>query len=91
VIAFKPQTFLQLSSELDPSFIDINKYINKNTIYYIYGDKTVNKEIDPLHHISHCNHINKYPNVHVIDKYEVDLKKLRDDGTLKKIIKDILS
>ena len=85
VIAFKPQT--RLARGLDKNYCDVKPYMNPGTTYYIYGDITVKKENDPLHHISHCNHINRGKNVHLCTDYVVDLRTMRDKGELEKIMK----
>lgn len=84
IIAFKPQTIIKSQKEIDNNYINLKQYINTTTKYYIYGD--INVVNDNLHHISHCENINIYPNVILNINYEIDLKKLRDNGTLKNIM-----
>jgi len=86
IIAFKPQTILKVQPQIDSLYADLKPHINTTTKYYIYGDIHIDKTKDPLHHISHCENINIYPNVILNTKYEVDLKRLRDKGVLKNII-----
>ena len=89
VIAFKPQTIIKSQSDIDDTYKDLKIHINSTTKYYIFGDKTIDN-IHSFHHISHCHNINIYPNVHLNSEYEVDLKKLRDSGVLKDIMKNAI-
>jgi hypothetical protein len=86
VIAFKPQTYLTHRTDIDKKYANLSQYINSTTRYYIYGDVTIDKMKDHLHHISHCENINSYPNVIVNTDYEIDLRKLRDAGILQAIM-----
>jgi hypothetical protein len=86
VIAFRPQTTIELQEGIDETYINLTEYINKTTKYYIYGDVSIDIEIDPLHHISHCERINICPNVFVNKNYAVDLKMMRDNGVLLKLM-----
>jgi hypothetical protein len=87
VIAFRPQTTVELQEGIDDKYINLKEYINKTTKYYIYGDIAIDIEKDPLHHVSHCERINISPNVYVNTSYTIDLKMLRDNGELLKIMK----
>jgi len=84
IIAFKPQTIIDLNEDIDINYINLQSYINSVTTYYIYGDATENIG---LHHISHCENINIYPNVILNREYKIDLRKLRDTGVLESIMK----
>lgn len=86
IIVFKPQTIIKPESGIDNNYINLKSHINTVTKYFIYGDLTVDKVKDHLHHISHCNNINIYPNVVLNTKYIVDLKNLRNKGILQKIM-----
>jgi esterase/lipase len=85
IIAFKPQTI-----SIQDKYTTLKPFINTTTKYYIYGDLTIDKEKDPYHHISHCENITIYPNVILNTDYEIDLKKLRDQGILKNIMQSII-
>ena len=90
VIAFKPQTIVpKQGNEYDKKYMNLKNIINKKTKYYIFGDISV-KETDPYHHISHCYNINNSANVILNKDYNVDLKKMRDDGSLLKIFNSII-
>jgi hypothetical protein len=91
VIAFIPQTIINLQKDIDNKYLNLKKYINTLTKYFIYGDININKETDPYHHISHCENINIYPNVYLNKEYELDLKKLRDNSILIDIMKSCIN
>lgn len=89
VLAFQPQTDIHLVNDvectkLDSRFTDIKPYINSLTEYILYGN--YNALSGSMHHILHCRRISDAPNVSLIRMPEVNLKKLRDEGTLKQII-----
>ena len=89
VLAFQPQTDLLLvndveSERLDKNFTDIKPYINSVTEYVLYGN--YNARSGGMHHISHCRRISDASNVSLIRMPDINLKKMRDDGTLKQII-----
>jgi predicted esterase YcpF (UPF0227 family) len=86
IIAFKPQTIIKPQKDIDNNYLNLKQYINTTTKYYIYGDINIDKNTDYLHHISHCENINIYPNIFLNREYEIDLKKLRDKGILKNIM-----
>lgn len=86
IIAFKPQTIIKPECYTNNEYINLKSHINSVTKYFIYGDLTVDKIKDNLHHISHCKNINIYPNVDLNTKYVVDLKNLRNKGILQKIM-----
>ena len=91
VIAFKPQTVLPyVSPVFDPRYVDLKSVVNMVTQYYIYGDLTIDSKDDAYHHISHCENIVVGKNVVLNTDYEVDLKKMRDNGHLYKIMNMII-
>ena len=94
VIAFKPQTYLTSSEKTtDPRYMNLKEVVttqNTATWYYIYGDPTVSNNIDPFHHISHCENIAAHPNVTIVPIPGLDLQRLRDQGGLLKIFESIL-
>lgn len=86
VISFIPQTILKDSINLNYS--NLKDIINKNTKYILYGDKSI-KDINNPHHISHCENIECFTNVKIIKRVGCNLKKLRDNGFIKKTIDNI--
>lgn len=87
VIGFIPQTILD--EPIDLKYCNLKNIINKNTKYVICGDTSViNKNGN--HHISHCENIECFSNVKIIKMNGVDMKRLRDNGFIKKLIDDIL-
>lgn len=92
VIAFIPPTQINIPGDTrkyDEKYIDLLPLINNSTKYYLYGDLSV-KDIYNSHHIEHCNRLKIYPNVVVKEYDNLDIKKLRNDGELLKIFKDVL-
>jgi hypothetical protein len=90
VIAFKPQTIVDILSDMNSDYRNINKFIQPHTKYFIYGDLSVDIEKDPLHHYSHCENIELFPNVIIDTSHDVDLKKWRDKGILKKKMESVI-
>jgi hypothetical protein len=84
VVAFIPPT-IRHDENIDEKYRDISKYINTTTNYYLYGDLSVSNKTDP-HHISQCERISHHPNVFIIKKYQINLKKMRDSGELYQIL-----
>jgi hypothetical protein len=64
------------------------KYFNIK--YVLYGDLN-EKNKDSGHHISQCENLEEFSNVNVIRLKDLDMKTLRDNGTIKQIIDNILS
>lgn len=91
VLAFIPQTkLLKDNPDYNDKYKDLEQIINNKTNYYLYGDLSV-KNINNCHHISHCERINKYPNV-FLEKYDnFNIKVLRNNGKLLDIIQKIIS
>jgi hypothetical protein len=91
IIAFRPQTIITpneylTSEDIDSSYSDLKPFINTTTKYFIYGDPDIKLEIDPLHHVFHCERINIYPNVVVNTDYRISVRVLRDKGILQQIM-----
>jgi hypothetical protein len=86
VISFIPQTILD--NPIRPKYKNLKQIINNNTQYLLYGDTS--KNVNDLHHIRHCNNLQEFKNVNIIKQNNCVLKKLRDDGVIKKIIDDII-
>ncbi len=89
VIAFIPQTILR-HIKVDENYIDISKYINATTNYYLYGDISINCKMD-YHHISQCERIAHHPNVNIIKKMRINMKSMRDTGELYSILNNIIN
>ena len=63
--------------------------VNNQTNYILYGDTKIKNENDN-HHISQCNNLNCFQNVKIIYNKGLNMRVLRDNGTIKKIIDNIL-
>jgi predicted esterase YcpF (UPF0227 family) len=88
VISFIPQTILE--NPIDSNYSNLKDIINKTTKYTIYGNTNTN---DTLHNISHCENIDCFTNVKLIKTNDVTLKivkKMRDNGDIKRIIDNII-
>lgn len=92
VIAFIPQTILRnknLISLYDKKYVNLKKYINNSTKYYIFGDTNV-KDINDSHHISHCTNIEEFPNVTIFTKHGLSLVEMKNSGELYNILKFVI-
>jgi hypothetical protein len=87
VISFIPQTIL--NNPIDLKYSNLKNIINKNTKYILCGDTSIQDKNDS-HHILHCENIECFSNVKIIKTEGVNMKQLRDNGSIKKIIDDIL-
>jgi predicted esterase YcpF (UPF0227 family) len=85
VISFIPQTIL--NNPIDLKYSNLKNIINKNTKYIIYGDTSTQNKND-THHILQCENIDYFSNVKIIKNNCLDMKQLRDNGSIKKIIDD---
>jgi predicted esterase YcpF (UPF0227 family) len=85
VISFIPQTIL--NNPIDFKYSNLKNIINKNTKYIIYGDTSIQNKNDN-HHILHCENIECFSNVKIIKNNVLNMKQLRDNGSIKKIIDD---
>jgi len=85
VISFIPQTML--NNPIDLNYSNLKNIINKNTKYIIYGDTSIQNKNDS-HHIRHCENIDCFSNVKIIKNNGLNIKQLRDNGSIKKIIDD---
>ena len=88
VISFIPRT--KLNNAIDKKYEDLKKIINSKTEYILHGDNNV-KELHNNHHISQCNYLNSFKNIKIIYHNGLNMKKLRDNGTIKKNIDNILT
>jgi hypothetical protein len=101
VISFIPQTILKnsfisqhiLNNPNHPihnsKYKNLKEIINNTTQYLLYGNPNI-KNINNFHHICHCYNLQSYKNVTIINNNNFNLKKIRDDGFIKKIIDDII-
>lgn len=87
VISFIPQTIIH--NPINSKYSNMKNVINENTIYLLYGDKSI-QDINDNHNILHCKNIENYPNVKIIEGEKCDLKKLRDNGYIKNLIDNII-
>tara|TARA_B100000886_G_scaffold277597_1_gene201582 strand:+ start:580 stop:1221 length:642 start_codon:yes stop_codon:yes gene_type:complete len=86
VIAFIPRT--KLDDAIDKKYQDLKTVINNQTEYVLHGDV---EEIESKnHHISQCIYLDCFKNVKVICNKGLDMRVLRDNGTIKKHIDNIL-
>ena len=94
VIAFIPPT--KIDNKLTPSqdiidkkYADLKTLINKQTDYILHGN-TDFKNKNGSHHISQCNYLKYFQNVKIIYHNGINMRHLRDNGTIKKYIDNIL-
>jgi hypothetical protein len=88
VVAFVPQT-VRIKKDVDEKYRDIQPYINDSTVYTIYGDTSI-QNVNDVHHIRHCERIADFPNVRIIKKEGMDIRKMRDNGELYDILTSCL-
>jgi len=88
VLAFIPQT-IRRDKDIDEKYRDLHPYINNSTKYYLFGDLSVKNPNDP-HHISHLTRVSDYQNVFITKQKDFNLKRMRDNGMLHKIISSLL-
>lgn len=84
VLAFIPQTSLK-ASVFDDTYRHLDPYIHPATHYILVGDAGI-QDPNSMHHISHCDRIAHHANVDILRLPRVDMKQLRNDGTLKEIV-----
>jgi len=87
VIAFIPRT--KLINPINKKYGDLKLIVNNQTDYILYGDPKV-KSLHDNHHISQCNYLECFKNVKIIYNKGFNMRVLRDNGTIKKIIDNIL-
>jgi hypothetical protein len=93
ILAFIPQTRLrpyENGREMDSSYLDLRNYMTHSTQYYIYGNPSILNK-DDHHHISQCEHIADFPNVHLTLVDNLNLPEMRDNGELYKIVSEIIT
>lgn len=87
VISFIPK--IKLNHAINTDYADLKNIINSNTQYILFGDKSVT-DINDSHHISQCEMLETFSNVKIIKKDSIDMKILRDSGTIKDTIDRII-
>ena len=85
VITFIPQTIL--NNPIDLKYVDLKNIINNNTKYILCGDTSI-KNKNNNHHILHCENIECFSNVKIIKMNKLDMKQLRDNGSIQKLVND---
>ena len=88
VISFIPRT--KLINPIDKKYEDLNNFINKDVNYLLIGDLS-EKNKNSNHYISQCTRLDKYNNIYINKFDNLNLKKLRDNGTLNNLIDNILN
>ena len=83
VIAFKPQTFVQRKSS---PWKDLKKFINPTTKYILFACESAESVESFLHNPIHCHRLSDLSNVHIIKSGNLDMRMIRDDGTLEKLL-----
>lgn len=87
VIAYTPQTLhLDLT---DVRYRDIKPYINDTTDYILYYDSKI-PDSDTLHNTEQCLRFQDIPNVTLIDEPTLDMKRLRDNGDIKRLLTKLI-
>ena len=87
VIAFIPRT--NLVNPLNMEYKNLRYVINPITKYQLYGNLSC-RDTNGHHHISQCRNLKGFDNVMIIEMKYVLMKKLRDNGTIKKVLDEIL-
>jgi len=84
VIAFCPQT--TLVSPIDRKYGDLKPYINES-VHYTLVNSPRTRPPDDLHHLSHCHHLSGSGQANIkLRLFNENLKQLRDNGVLKKLL-----
>jgi len=87
VISFIPQTII--TNPIDLKYSNLKNIINESTKYILYGNESI-QDINEFHHISHCENIESFKNVQIIKNKNCNLKELRDNGFIKRILDFII-
>ena len=87
VIAFIPRT--KLINPINKKYGDLKLIVNNQTNYILHGNTKI-KNKNNNHHISQCNNLKCFQNVKIIYHNGLKMKLLRDNGTIKKILDNIL-
>lgn len=87
VISFIPKTVL--NDPVDKKYKNLKSFVNNNTKYILVGDLSI-RHITDNHHIYFCDLLSEFENVNIMRMDHVDLKVLRDNGTIKKILDEVI-
>jgi len=87
VVSFIPKVIL--NNPYDKKYNNLKFFINTKTKYILIGDESI-KNINDNHHIRQCEELKNFDNVTIIRKPKVELKELRDNGTIKHILDSLL-
>ena len=91
VISFIPRTNLKgIRGIVDNKYENLKNIINNDTDYLLYGDLSV-KNKNSNHHISQCENLEGFSSIKIVKKISLDMKKLRDDGTIKNELDKIIN
>ena len=85
VIAFIPRT--KIINPINKKYGDLKLIVNNQTDYILHADTAA---VNSNHHISQCNYLECFKNVKMVYHNGLNMKKLRNNGTIKKIIDNIL-
>ena len=88
VIAFGPRTTYHEKMS-DSRYYNLKNIINTKTKYTL-NTSTAIKDVTDNHHISQCTNINSFKNVNIIKNCDLSMKRLRDNGTIKRLLVRIL-
>ena len=86
VIGFVPQSIIHNSEK----YGNLKSVINNTTSYILYGNKN-NIDENDIHNITHCENLDCFRNVKVIKLETMNIKQLRDNGSIKNMIDNILN
>jgi hypothetical protein len=87
VISFNPQTIL--NNQIDLKYSNLKNIINKNTKYIMFWDTSIQNKNDN-HDILQCKNIECFSNVKIIKINGLDMRQLRDNGSIKELLDGIL-
>lgn len=87
VISFIPKVILNYP--YNKEYTSLKTFINTKTQYMLVGDESI-KNINDNHHIRQCEELKHFNNVTIVRKKKVDIKELRDNGTIKNLLDSIL-
>lgn len=88
VISFIPRTTAE-NKMTDSRYFNLKDVLNSETDYVLYGDLSETDK-NSNHHISQCNNLNGFRNVKIVTYPKLNIKTLRDNGTIRQQIDDIL-
>lgn len=87
VVAFIPPTTFKRKM-VEKKYFNLKNVINKNTKYLLNGDPLEKR--DKNHFISECYNLNEFDNVEVKEYPKLNMKVLRNNGTIKDILDKII-